>query len=268
MLISIITINFNNAKGLLKTIESVINQTHNDFEYIVIDGGSNDGSIEIIEKYKKKISHWVSEPDNGIYNAMNKGIKLASGDYLQFLNSGDWLADKHVINKISNYLTAKIDILIGEVIYVLPNGVLRPQKNSTYVGLSSFYGGTLQHTSAFIKKSLFEEYGMYDENLKIVSDWKWYLIVAGLNKINVEFTEVCVSYFDLDGISSRDKLLDTEERKMVLEDVVPYPILADYKRYYFDVVQMQRLKRYKIIYFFVWLIERSLFKLEKMILRN
>ncbi len=84
MKLSIITINFNNAVGLKKTIESVVNQTSNDFEYIVIDGGSKDGSIDIIKKYDSKINYWISEPDNGIYHAMNKGILLAKGDYLEF----------------------------------------------------------------------------------------------------------------------------------------------------------------------------------------
>ena len=87
--ISIITINYNNCEGLRRTIESVVNQTCRDFEYIIIDGGSTDGSVDVIKRYADNIDYWVSEPDKGIYNAMNKGIRMATGDYVQILNSGD-----------------------------------------------------------------------------------------------------------------------------------------------------------------------------------
>ena len=89
MRLSIITINYNNREGLRKTIESVVNQTYRNFEYIIIDGGSTDGSVEVVKEYADRISYWVSEPDNGIYNAMNKGVLAANGKYIQFLNSGD-----------------------------------------------------------------------------------------------------------------------------------------------------------------------------------
>ncbi|MFT4805390.1 MAG: glycosyltransferase involved in cell wall biosynthesis, partial [Psychroserpens sp.] len=111
MKLSIITINFNNAVGLKKTIESVVNQTSNDFEYIVIDGGSNDGSVDVIKEYEAKVSYWVSEVDKGIYHAMNKGILLAKGDYLEFLNSGDILVNETVIQKIIPELNVGVEIL-------------------------------------------------------------------------------------------------------------------------------------------------------------
>ena len=100
MKLSIITINYNNKNGLQKTIDSVISQTFKDFEWIIIDGGSTDGSKELIEKYSQHITYWVSEPDKGIYNAMNKGIKVAKGEYLFFLNSGDYLVQPNTINQI------------------------------------------------------------------------------------------------------------------------------------------------------------------------
>ena len=99
MKLSIITINYNNLAGLQKTIESVVSQTFRDFEWIVIDGGSVDGSRELIERYANSFSYWVSEPDKGIYNAMNKGIVVAKGDYLLFLNSGDWLCDEMALER-------------------------------------------------------------------------------------------------------------------------------------------------------------------------
>ena len=110
--LSIITINLNNAAGLRKTIESVVNQTFTDYEYLIIDGGSTDGSVEVIKEFADKITYWVSEPDKGIYNAMNKGILKARGEYLQFLNSGDWLVDNEVLFRVFS-LNHFEDILYG-----------------------------------------------------------------------------------------------------------------------------------------------------------
>jgi len=114
--LSIITVNLNNAEGLRKTIESVVTQTFTDFEYIIIDGGSTDGSVEIIKLYADKITYWVSEPDKGIYNGMNKGIMVAKGEYCQFLNSGDWLVNENVLKEVF----ADVDIVYGDL--KIPNG--------------------------------------------------------------------------------------------------------------------------------------------------
>lgn len=270
MKLSIITINYNNASGLQKTMESVFTQTSADFEYIIIDGASTDSSIDIIQQFNSRyltgstIQHfqWISEPDKGIYNAMNKGIKKAKGEYIHFLNSGDWLVDENVVENMLNELP-ECDIIVGNVISVRADGKRRYDINNKNVSLFTFYGSTIQHTSAYIRRSLFDKYGYYDENLKIVSDWKWYLQVAGLNKANVQFTDRFVSCFDKTGISSTLLNLDKEERRMVLEELVPESILADYDKYGFDIIQMQRLKKYPVIYKFVWLIERTLFKVEK-----
>lgn len=274
MTLSIITINYNNASGLQKTMESVLCQTSKDFEYIVIDGASTDGSVEFIQTFKLtnfQTLNYLSEPDSGIYNAMNKGIKKAKGKYIQFLNSGDWLVDNFVVQNMLNelqYFNTKeknddIDIFVGKKISVREDGKIRKEQNSHYVGLITFYGSTLQHTSAYINRSLFDKYGLYDETLKIVSDWKWYLIVAGLNKANVIFTEINVSYFDTTGISSTNLNLESSERKKVLEELVPAPILSDYDKYYLDIVRIERLKKHPIFYRLFWFIERVLFKFEK-----
>ena len=111
--LSVITINYNNKNGLIKTINSVINQTYKDFEFIIIDGGSTDGSLEVIQEYSGQINYWVSEPDNGIYHAMNKGIVMAKGEYCNFMNSGDCFFDEQVLkNAFSHNLS--VDIFIGK----------------------------------------------------------------------------------------------------------------------------------------------------------
>lgn len=268
MKLSIININLNNATGLQKTISSVLAQTSTDFECLIIDGDSSDGSKEVINKMVNEDSRVtaISEKDNGIYHAMNKGIRLAQGEYIHFLNSGDWLVDSTVVSTMFEELKRlnHPDILIGNKIMIRPDGKMRKCKNSHQpVTVFTFYRGTIEHTSAYIRRSLFDEYGLYDESLKIVSDWKWYLQAAGLGNAKVGFSDCYVSYFDTTGISSTHKELEMKERRQVLEYLLPKGVLADYDCYSFDIVQMERLKRYPLIYKVVWFIERSLFKFDK-----
>jgi glycosyltransferase involved in cell wall biosynthesis len=283
MQLSIITINFNNASGLRRTMASVAAQTSRDFEYIIIDGGSTDGGMEVIESFAPipagryiaepavslsqsempPVTYWISEPDKGIYNAMNKGLRQARGDYVHFLNSGDWLADDQVVENMLEALRPDTDILVGEVISVRADGKVRYNKNKTDVGLSTFYGGTIQHTSAYIRRSLFDTYGFYDETLKIVADWKWYLIAAGLNNARIQFADIYVSFFDTTGISSTQLDQDKAERRQVLETVIPKPILSDYDRFYFHMIQIQRMKKSRWLYGLFWFAERCLFKIDK-----
>lgn len=267
MKLSVITINLNNKAGLEKTLASVLAQMDQSFEYIIIDGGSTDGSVELIESYKDQFKNIpltvISEPDQGIYHAMNKGIALAKGEYLHFLNSGDWLVDDTVVSSMLAEMKPNTQILLGKVIKVGKNGKKKKNINNKDVSLFTFYRGTIQHTSAYIKRSLFDEYGSYDESLKIVSDWKWYLQVVGLHQIKVDITDTYVTYFNLEGISSTNKILDKQERRKVLEELLPPAVLHDYDRYHFDILQMKRLKRYPVIYKMVWFVERVLFKWEK-----
>jgi len=193
---------------------------------------------------------------------MNKGIRAAKGKYCQFLNSGDWLASSDVIEKMLHALP-DCDILLGNVISMRSDGKIRTYKANIEVSFKTFYHSTLFHTSAYIRRSLFDKYGLYDETLKIVSDWKWYLIVCGLNKADIAFADIDVSYFDSTGISNSSKELSKREREMVLKELIPSPILYDYEKYGFDIDQIERLKRHGFFYGIVWLIERCLFKIEK-----
>ncbi len=266
MKLSIITINFNNAPGLRKTIESVVNQTSNDFEYIIIDGGSKDGSVDAIRKYEDNITYWISEPDTGIYNAMNKGIKAAKGEYCQFLNSGDTLVAADVTEKMLHDFPGT-SIIIGNMLKNLPFGKILSDKGTgnkkpTFL---TFYRATLNHSPAYIKHNLFEKYGYYDENLKIVSDWKFYLITVGLNNEEVTYRDIDMTLFDMDGISNSNMELVKQERKKVLEEMVPANILADYNNNLRNILQAKRINRYRLTRFIFWLIERILFEWEKII---
>ena len=251
-------------------MNSVASQTNSYFEYIVIDGASTDGSSEVVKKYSDFWGDrlkWLSEPDNGIYSAMNKGIGLAAGEFVQFLNSGDCLASNDVTERMLEELK-KADypsILYGNMLKDMPDGkVLRDRcfagQEISFLG---FYTGTLNHSPAYIRKNLFEKYGLYDESLRIVSDWKWYLQAIILGEEKPVYTDIDVTLFDMHGISETNKDLDKAERKKVLKELIPPTILSDYDRWSFSIEQMKRLKRHPWAYKLVWFLERCLFKVEK-----
>ncbi|MBP9993717.1 MAG: glycosyltransferase [bacterium] len=275
MRLSIITINKNNVHDLSKTLESVASQTCKDFEHVIIDGESTDNSVDVIKNYESSLStlktphsiKWISEPDKGIYNAMNKGIRMASGGYVQFLNSGDCLADATVVERMLGSLEENNfpSILYGNMLKVFKDGKILNDKCFAGQDISflGFYTGTLNHSSALIKRSLFEKYGFYDESLRIVSDWKWYLQAIALGEEMPVYADINVTLFDMNGISETNKNLDKIERRKVLEELIPAAILKDYDDFAFPIDQIKRLKRHPWAYKVVWFIERCLFKVEK-----
>ena len=269
MRLSIITINRNDAAGLEKTLQSVASQTFKEFEYVIVDGASTDNSVEVIKKYESQFAHlkWVSESDTGIYNAMNKGIRMATGDYIQILNSAYGLATVEVTERMLDALEKANhpSIFYGNMIKCFPNGSRMRDKSfaGQEITMLGMYKGTLNHDPAYIKRDLFDKYGYYDESLKIVSDWKWYLQAIILGGEKPQYVDLDVTLFDMTGISETNLDLCKEERKIVLENTFPNAVLADYERYAFPMEQIGRLKRHPWAYKLVWFIERCLFKLER-----
>jgi glycosyltransferase involved in cell wall biosynthesis len=202
MELSIITINRNNVAGLEKTIQSVVSQTFRDFEYIIIDGASNDGSIEIIKNYSIKITYWVSEPDNGAYHAMNKGIKCAHGDFCLFLNSGDWLVEKSTLKDMLEEISRidKADIYYSDCI----RGDNILDKATNPITVTNFiFGISLNHQNAIISRSLFIKYGYYNEKLLIVADREFFLKALWLYKAKFQHIKTCIAVYDITGGSSQ-----------------------------------------------------------------
>lgn len=368
MKLSIITINYNNAEGLRKTMESVLAQTYTDVEYIIVDGASTDGSVEVIREYEQTLASslsplasrlkWLSEPDKGIYNAMNKGIEIALGkrvvnslnrselvedknkdieialgklgvtddhhsmpyrliassphrlsDYIQILNSGDILAAVDVTERMMAALAqqvrgeehpmmqassgtplrlevkgnekgkAEIDasspiengiaIFYGNMIKEYPDG--RRVKDTcgggdyTPESFLYFYKGTLNHDCAYIRRDLYEKYGLYNEQMKICSDWEWYVRAIVLSGEKTIYTNIDVTVFDMTGISESDgknRALIQQERRAYLESILPAAVLRDYDNYSFPISQYQRLKKYHL-WGIVHFMERVIFKIEK-----
>ena len=281
MKISIVTINYNNAEGLRKTLASVAEQTYPHVEHIIIDGGSSDESVNVIQDYVTKVESeelrgknviWVSERDYGIYNAMNKGIKKATGAYVQILNSGDILAAPDVTERMMNAIytvhhtpyTENIpDILYGNMIRKdYATGKIDGKSKEVEYSLRQYYTSTMNHDCCYIRRDVYEKYGLYDENLIIVSDWKWFLLAIGLGNVKPVYVDIDVTIFDCSGISETNLELRNKERRQVLEELLPAAILADYDKHAFDAEQMDRLRK-RHLYWFVYFIERVLFKFEK-----
>lgn len=216
--LSIITINLNNKEGLKRTMASVLSQTFTDYEYLVIDGGSIDGSVDLIKEHEKKITYWVSEPDKGIYNAMNKGIVNANGEYCLFLNSGDSLANGKVIEETFK-LSYTEDILYGDMLS--GNQKLSfPHKLS----FSFFIQHSLGHPSTFIKRVLFNKYETYNENYKIISDWAFFFRTIVVEKCTYKYLQgLTVSIFDTTGVSKNPayELIIKNEKAHELSQLFP-----------------------------------------------
>lgn len=221
MKLSIITINFNNLEGLKKTFKSVVNQTFDDYEWIIIDGGSTDGSKEFIEANQEKFSYWVSESDRGIYHAMNKGIRQAHGDYISFMNSGDYYAYRSTLANVFA-TNREADILFGYMINECLRNIYSPEAMTNNIPWFHLYSTTIPHQSAFIRRSLFERVGMYDDSFKITGDCKFFMDAIICHRASYEFIPILVAIFDGNGISSQNDL--TEERSRQKEGVFPYYI--------------------------------------------
>ena len=228
---SVVTIVYNGKNEIEKTIQSVINQSYQQIEYIIIDGGSTDGTIEIINNYSSKIKKLVSEPDNGIFDAMNKGLSLASGDYINFMNAGDIFASNDIIVNIYKSDLTNIDFIYGDTIKITKNGK-RIYKSNPFWLRKGIHEMGICHQSIFIRTELAKKY-MFDQDLKLSADYKMIFNIFSMEKVlalNVGFP---VSIFDgIKGASSINYQLTYNE---IVTFINPYSkiqkLLFLYKSY-------------------------------------
>ncbi len=260
MKLSIITINLNNSDGLFKTVNSVINQSCKEFEYIIIDGGSVDSSRQIIEKYLPSIHYWSSEPDDGIYPAMNKGIIKSAGEYCLFLNSGDYFVDRNVVSDFYGK-QFHADIIAGTVNYVNgPPTRKYIQPNPEDLTYDFFVKDSLMHQATFIKRALFERFGLYKPEYRIVSDWEFFFRVLLIHNCTYEVFNRAISNIDMQGISwqSEWKKTQEKEREQVFKNLLPrlIPMQKELEMLRESNQEYQNLKEGLfgcIIHFFLWI---------------
>ena len=199
---------------------------------------------------------------------MNKAIRLSKGKYLNFLNSGDWLVSSIVIDKMMESLP-DCSIYYGNMLKIFPNGkTIRDTGGKGNISMMTFYRGTLNHSPTFIERRLFLKYGLYDETLKIVSDWKWFLIAIGLNNEIVKYINLDIAYFDMTGISNTNHKLEYEERRKVLKELFPENVLIDYDNNWKNISLVNRINNYRFTKWLFWFIERILFKYEKLKMKS
>jgi len=214
--LSIITINLNNAEGLQNTIKSVVSQTFDDYEYIIVDGASSDSSIEIFHLFNgsgKKDIKWISEPDSGVYQAMNKGIRMSKGEYLLFLNSGDFLVSDNVLNDIfSNDYSG--DILCGSCNISERGKVVHVTNPPAVITFGTLYNVGLAHQATFIRRNLFDKFGFYDESFKYNADIEFWNRCIILGEVSTEKLNVVVSDYNLEGISSTQNRSDEYKKEI------------------------------------------------------
>jgi glycosyltransferase involved in cell wall biosynthesis len=206
---------------------------------------------------------WISELDKGIYHAMNKGITRALGEYCFFLNSGDYLVSSTVLEEVFSKNPSE-NIVFGNLVVCLneiPFGKILGKNELTFLDL--YNSNVVKHQSAFIKRSLFETFGLYNENLRIVSDWEFFLKTIGLATVSYRFVDVDIACFDNDGVSNSAGSITKNERNHVLETNIPSMILADYR--HFEAYNfLKPALRYKFTYFFLRLIAKCAKEYEKL----
>lgn len=242
MKLSIVTINRNNAAGLVRTIDSVRSQDFRDFEHIVIDGASTDGSVEAIRARAGALQYWVSEPDAGIYAAMNKGLRKAQGEYVQFLNSGDWLSDGQVLDRVFGEGMACEDLLYGDHVRVEKHGRTKRFEVPDALALSQFRGQSIIcHQAAFYRRNLFAELGPYNEANRLVSDWEFNLriLLADKSTRRLPFVVACCS---AEGLSVTQAEVSLAEQAAVLARLLPLAVRRDYERLQSLEAECRRLR--------------------------
>ena len=262
MKLSVITINYNNAEGLWKTLASVAAQTYRNIEHIIVDGGSTDDSVDVIKEYVRNVERmnelksegihvvWSSEPDRGIYDGMNKGIQKASGEYLYFLNGGDCLASPTVLAELIYQLDGT-DFIVGRVNYSRKGQIVGQSAllSEDDMSLYRMYLRGINHQSAFIKRGLLEQMP-YDTSVKMGADWKFFVQAIVLGGATVKFIDAIFADYDISGVSTNTPMVITE-RENILSTIVPERIARDYLAiapHYYEVVRIGWLLKHPFWY--------------------
>lgn len=234
MTISVITINRNNRAGLLRSLDSVAQQTSRPFEYIVIDGASDDGSRELAQSRQDVVTFLSSEKDEGIYDAMNKGLAHCTGDYVYFLNSGDAFSHAKVLEQLSNR-KPEADLIYGNMIWQSNGEKMVPPP---VIDIPLFVLGTLWHPCVFVRREVFSRCGGFDKSFRITGDYEFLLRVLIRYGISYKYYDIDISLFDTGGVSNNPALAEQEkkERQRSWELNFSEPV----RQVFFDYVKLLR----------------------------
>jgi len=207
MKVSIITVVWNNKDTIKDAIDSVLSQTYQDIEYIIVDGASSDGTVKIIESYGDKIAKFISEPDKGLYDAMNKGIKLATGDIVGILNSDDFYIDSEVIEKVvKEFESTQVDSVYADLVYVKPDNldkVVRYYDSSHFNPDKFSYGWMPAHPTFFVKRWVYEKYGLFKTDYKIAADFEILARFLYTNHISYSYLNKVLIKMRVGGVSTQ-----------------------------------------------------------------
>jgi len=233
-LVTVVTVCYNAVKGLEKTIPSVLGQENVDVEYVVVDGGSIDGTLKLIKKYENSLV-WISEKDAGIYDAMNKAIGMATGEWICFMNAGDFFVNNHVLSEVSPYLKRlELQVVYGNIIRVFNNHRERkyPIRNERADAVD-FMIGNIDHQAAFIRRNLFMKYGLYDVQYRLAADHYFFLKAVGVGREKFKYVDIDVAYFMMDGRSTHsvEKYKQEKEAMYNREFGTCYPYMRELSEY-------------------------------------
>lgn len=250
MKVSVITVCYNCESDIENTLKSVIHQTYSDFEYIIIDGNSTDNTLEVIKQYSDNLDYIVSESDNGIYNAMNKGLDICSGDYVLFVNCGDQLFNERVLENLISKTNGQ-DIIYGDLILDFANGVQTRVTQPAVVNKYYFIYQTILHPASLVKRSVFQLYGKFREDYLISGDFEFFLRVVFKPDVSLIYLSSVISVFDMNGISNDPKTfrLRQRDRLRIQKEYLPFFL---YKIAKFRFLLMKHRKKYfpKKYYFY------------------
>jgi len=233
MKLSIISVVYNNDQYIEDCIESVASQSYRNREHIVVDGGSTDGTLEVIEKHRDKITKWISEPDDGLYSAMNKGISMATGDVIGFLHSDDYYADQDVMEKVAGvFINKDVESLYGDLVYISKSGkrILRYWKSGNYRKGMVKWGWMPPHPTFFVKRELYKRHGGFNTNLRVAADYELILRFLGKHSISTHYLPEVLIKMRIGGNSNKSvkNLLrkSKEDFQAMKDNGLPIPIAA------------------------------------------
>lgn len=267
MKVSIVTVCYNSESTIRKTIESVLNQEYDEVEYIIIDGGSVDGTLDIIKEYNDKIAYWCSEKDHGIYDAMNKGIRVSKGDIIAFMNSDDWYYDSSVFQKvIACFEESNADIVYGDCIILYGN----VDKKYVYFTAEDkklealYFTLPFCHQSIFMRRSMFDVLGVYNINYKVAADYEW-ILRAYISNAKFQYISECICCFRAGGYSCKSQIAAAEELRNISLSMLPK---AKRELYYDNILQTYENKKINSIIYGVLMDDEQTIKIAKECLKK